>query len=464
MKRLLVSSVAVASLFAAPTIEELQKQVTDLQTQLKELKTSQENTAASLQKVKQTHYEDHINLHFGIRSSLDAIHYKMKSGKTYSNNVLSNKVTITGLAKVDDNLKATLKLEANNIFGMSGQDDMAQMYDNSNWTANETPDDTTLRVKEAFFNYFFGEDGQYMFSAGRRPSVGGYPANLREGDVPTSPVAHLVNMEFDGFSLWFKSDAMGSLGEDYGTNIKFCFGRGYSSNQGKFNQTGIPYAKSDKPSMDMGGFLLIPYNDDQYSVWWESIYAANVQGYQITGDINDDGKIDMQDATMGDLGNVFGNNIIFKADGVGDEISDFLDDTKAFVSVAWTTTKPDSDKKMLGSTDSKTGYSVWVGADMPFGEDGDRFGFNVVHGSKYYRAMTYGEDTLVGSIAAVRGTALDAYIIHTLTEHLTTSLRATYISYSDAGSEAFFGENGNPDQDKYVEKATDIRAYIRYNF
>jgi outer membrane murein-binding lipoprotein Lpp len=449
MKKLLISAVAVASLFASPTVEELQKQINDLQTQLKELKANQENTSVSLQQVKQTHYEDHINFHFGIRSSIDFIHYKTKSGKTYSNNILSNRVTLTGLAKVDDNLKATLKIEANNIFGMNGG---SGAYDNSNWTANETPDDTTLRVKEAFFNYFFGEDGEYMFSAGRRPAVGGYPANLREGDAPTSPVAHLVNMEFDGFSLWFKPDAMGSLGEEYGTNIKFCFGRGYSSNTGKFNQSGIPYKKSNLPSMDMGGFLLIPYNDDQYSVWWENIYAVNVQG-----------AIDNK-GTMDNLGDYFGTNIIFKADGVGEEISDFLDETKAFISFAYTKTDPDNGKQMLGETSSKSGYSVWVGADMPFGEDGDRFGVNIVHGSKYYRAMTYGEDTLVGSIAAVRGTALDAYIIHNIKEHLTASLRATYISYSDAGSEAFFGVGGNPDNPDYVEKASDIRAYIRYEF
>jgi len=460
MKRLLLSAIAVGTLFAAPTIDDLQKQINNLQSQLKELKASQENTAIKVQKVGARHYEDNINFHYGIRTSLDYLHYKMKSGKTYSNNILSNRVTLTGLAKVDDNLKATLKIEANNIFGMNGK---IPTYDNSNWTANETPDDTTLRVKEAFFNYFFGKDGEYMLSAGRRPAVGGYPANLREGDVPTSPIAHLINMEFDGFSFWLRPDAMGSLGEDYGTNIKFCFGRGYSSNKGKFSSQ--PYAKSNLPSMNMGGFLLVPYNDDQYSVWWESIYAVNVQGYKLANkDVNNDGKIDEKDLEMADLGNFFGNNIIFKADGVGDGISDFLDDTKAFASVAWTTTKPDSGKSMLGSKGSKTGYSVWIGADMPFGEDGDRFGVSLVHGSKYYRAMTYGEDTLAGSIAAVRGTALDAYIIHTLTDHLTTSLRATYISYSDAGSEAFFGKNGNPDQNDYIEKATDIRAYIRYNF
>jgi len=447
MKKLLISTVAVASLFAAPTVEELQTQITELQTQLKELKATQERAAISLQNVKRAHYEDHINFHYGIRSSVDYLYYETKSGDKYANNILTNRVTLTGLARVNDNLKATLKVEANNVFGMNGNSNLS--YDNSGWVANETPDDTTLRVKEAFFNYTFGEDGEYMFSAGRRPSVGGYPANLREGDMPTSPIAHLVNMEFDGFSFWVKPDAFGSVGEDYGTNIKFCFGRGFSSNEGKFNSAPA-YSKGDLPNSDMGGFLFVPYNDEQYSIWWENIWAWNLQGYN--------------NGTMTNVGNYFGSNLIFKADGIGEEISDFLDDTKAFISFAYTQTDPDSGKTMLGADSSKIGYSVWVGADMPVGDSNDRMGLNIVHGSKYYRAMTYGEDTLAGSIAAVRGTAVDAYYNHKIMDGLTTNFRATYFKYNNAGSDAFFGDYGNPDQNDYVEKAVDIRAYIRYQF
>ena len=454
MKKLLISTVAVASLFATPSVEDLQKQIKDLQTQLQEVKQSQQDTADSLQKVKASHFEDHINFHFGIRTSLDYLYYKMKNGDKYTNNVFSNRVRLTGLAKVDDNLKATLMIEANNLFGMN----QSAPYDNSNWTANETPDDTNIRVKEAFFNYFFGEDGEYMFSAGRRPAVGGYPANLREGDVPTSPIAHLVNMEFDGFSLWLRSGVFGSLGDDYGTNLKFCFGRGVSSSQGKFNST-APYVKSDNPSNDMGGFVFVPYNDMQYSVWWENIWAWNVEGYD-----NNNTPTITKDDQMKALGKYFGSNIIFKADGVGDGISDFLDDTKAFISLAYTQTKPDKNKQMLGSSDAKMGYSIWIGADMPVGESDDRMGINVVRGSKYYRAMTYGEDTLAGSIAAVRGLAIDAYYNKKLRDHLTTSFRITSLNYSNAGSEAFLGDYGNPNQSNYVEKALDARIYIRYQY
>jgi len=343
-------------------------------------------------------------------------------------------------------------LEANNAFGMNQP---KNDYANSNWTASETPDDTNLRVKEAFFNYFFGDEGQYMFSAGRRPAVGGYPANLREGDVPTSPIAHLVNMEFDGFSLWLRSGAFGSLGDDYGTNLKFCFGRGYSS----IDNSKYSYMQGDnKSNNDMGGFVFVPYNDMQYSVWWENIWAWNVIG------MNSHNTQTTSDDTMDALGNYFGSNIIFKADGIGDGISDFLDDTKAFISFAYTQTNPDNNKKMLGSSSKKSGSSVWIGADMPVGDSDDRMGVNFVHGSKYFRPMTYGEDTLAGSIAAVRGNAYDAYYIHKIMDHLTASFRATYLDYNYAGSDAYMGDYGNPDQDDYVKKATDLRAYIRYQY
>ena len=458
MKKLLISTVAVGSLFAAPSIEELQKQLQVLQTQIqelkkaqetqakevKEVKSSQEKVAENLQGVKQAHYEDHINFHFSIRSALDAIHYKTTSGKVLDNTVLSNKVNLTGFAKVNDSLRATLKLEAYNAFGMNYSETDA----NVNWIANETPDDINVRVREAFFNYFFGEDGQYMFSAGRRPSVDGYPANLRETVAPTSPIAHLMNMEFDGFSFWFRPDAMGSLGENYGTNLKFCFGRGYSS----IDNDDYPEMNGhNRPNNDIGGFLLIPYNDDQYAVWWEQIYAANVMG------INSDN-------TLEPLGDFIGTNIMFKADGIGDEISDFLDDTKAFISFVWTKTLPDDDKKMLGSDSSKIGTSIWIGADMDGFGDNDRWGLNYVHGSKYVRTMTYGEDTLVGSIAAVRGNAYEVYYNRQLIEHLTANFRATYFDYNYAGSNNYFGDDGNPDKDDYIDKASDLRVYIKYEY
>jgi len=484
MKKLLISTLAVGALFAAPSVEELQMQlqkqmeiIQNLQKQIQELKKSQTETKSlkeEVQQIKEMAVENqqkvnpivannHLFWSFDLKSNYDFIQYKLSNGDKKTNNVLSNRARLTAVAKPSDNLKATLQVEANNIFGMNGNNNMNVLgWDNSAWTASETPDDTNLRVSQAFFNYHFGPENALMFSAGRRPATEGFPANLRENDSPNSPLAHLINMEFDGFSFKVGNEIFSNMSEsfsDWGTWIKFCAGRGYSSNTGKFSQ--YPYSKNHLKINDFAGMIIVPYDDGQYSLWAEIVKAWNVKGmYDTDGDMIPD--------TMDDAGNYFGLNAIFKAAGIGDEISDFLDDTTAFVSFAMSKTSPKAGKTMLGTSDNKTGTSIWIGADMPGFADSDRFGVNFVHGSKYWRNMTYGEDTLIGSIAATRGNAYEVYYHHQIIPHLTAGLRATLIDYDYTGSNAFFGEDGTPidvdDMPTAVDKATDIRAYIRYNF
>ena len=461
MKKFLLASSVVASLFAQPTVEELQKQINSLQKQLQEIKANQQKVEKKVESQNDRYYKKvapivsntHLFFDADLRTTFDYISQKTKNGDKYYNNIFTNRLILSGVAQPADNLKFNLKIEANEMFGMNSNDANSQ-YNNISWVANETPDDTNIRIKEAYFNYWFGKDNGYMFSAGRRPATNGYPANLREGDRAESPIAHLVNMEFDGFSFLITNTAMSDWSDkfsDWGTSLKFCAGRGYSSSNGKWPANGVAYSKNNLGITDFAGFILVPYDDGQYAVWSENIWAWNMKGY------NTSGKMD-------DLGDYFGSNLLFKADGIGDGISDFLDSTKAFISLAVSKTSPFSGKQMLGSTDGKFGESIWVGADMPGLKDNDRWGVNFVAGSKYWRNMTYGEDTLVGSIAAVRGQAYDVYYNKQIIPHLTTGLRATYLKYNNAGSDAFFGVNSNPDQSNYVEKATDIRAYIRYNF
>jgi len=104
--------------------------------------------------------------------------------------------------------------------------------------------------------YFF-DDGKYMFSAGRRPTLDPYPANLINQDTALSnPIAHTVNMEFDGFSFTINNSALPDAFSDYGTSIKFCAGRGYSANQGQYSANGAPYSRNNKLNSNLAGFIL----------------------------------------------------------------------------------------------------------------------------------------------------------------------------------------------------------------
>ncbi len=536
MKKLLLSATVVAGLFAAPTVDSLQQQINNLQKQLKDLKANQQKqNDRYYKKVAPVTTNSHLFWSFDLRTSFDFIrkettggavysfkpnmgqfsayninHYngssittnsdfvmtmpvagymnpsdpttaypKMVSSNKYIGRILSNRVILTGVYKPSDKLKATVKIEANKVFASSSINGMKEPFQNFDWVGNEAPDDDSIRLKEAFFNYYFGDD--LMFSAGRRPSTNGFPANIREGDDPESPLGHLINMEFDGFSFEIGNGEFAKITDlfaDWGTSLKFCFGRGFSNTNGKWSFTSNSdyTADKDKRDADFGGFLLIPYDDGQYSVKTETVWAFGLMGFMPSGEQGMEdkdgnwGTVTDQNIVMGysmpTLGNYFGENIVVAADGIGDGISDFLDGTKAYVSYAFSQTRPKSGKRMLGSTDKKSGHSVWVGADMPGIGDNDRFGISYVKGSKYWRNFTYGEDTLAGSIAAVRGHAYDVYYNTEIIPHLTAGLRYTYLSYDHPGSDGFFGDMGNPENTMtpYVKTAKDIRAFIRYRF
>jgi len=451
MKKLLLSTLAIGALFAQNANVDLEKKIAKLEKEVKKLKRL---AYSNQKKVSPFSANDHIYWSADFRTALDFVEYKDTNDKKYTNNVLTNRFSLQGVAKPSDSLKFQFRITAYTMAGMNGNNDNANGFTN-NWNPSETPDDTSLRVESAFFNYFFG-DGKYMLSAGRRPTVNSFPASLITNDTPMSnPIAHTVNMEFDGVSFRISGDAWPEKLAENGFKIKFCAGRAFSNYANNLPQATQAPSKNIA-NTSMAGFLLTPYNDGQYAVLFQNFYAWNVKGLIQTSPTT---------LTMDDLGDVYLADLMFKANGIGgDDASDFMLDTVAYVSFGYTHTIPDSGKRMLGSKDNKSGWSIMVGAQMDGFGDSDKWGFNLVHGSKYFRPFTYGEDTLAGSIAAVRGQAFDLYYNREIIPNLTANFRATYIKYNHAGSNWYFGDLGNPDQNTFIKHASDIRAYIRYKF
>ncbi len=510
MKKFLIPSLVVASLFAQTTNANLQKQINKLEQELKTLqqqvKQNSQLTIQNMKKVNPLFTNSHLFFSLDLRSAYDYIRKETTSGigydaipeltnpgtfdiknihpvgeETHTGEVWSNRFIVTGVARPSDNLKATIKLEMNKVFGPSNINQVNNPFQNFDWVNNETADDNTVRVKSAWFNYFFGPDNGLMFSIGRRPSTEGFPANLKSEDNPNHPPAHIVNMEFDGISTDADSDALSHIWSkfgDWGTSILLCMGRGYSNTNGKWslNSDEPDYTKAgDRANADFAGFMITPYNDGQYSVRILSMWAFNLVGFRMY-DSNTSATTynqqmrDFQNglwkADMKVLGNYYGADLTLEAQGIGNTDNDFLNNTTAFIDFAISQTRPNSGETMLGSSDDRFGRSIWVGADMPGFRDNDRMGISFVHGSKYWRNFSYAEDTLAGSIAAVRGNAWDVYYNYQIIPHLTLQARFTYLDYSHPGSDAFFGDMGNPEntQFSWVDKATDLRAYIRYQF
>ncbi len=396
---------------------------------------------------------DNIKWGADLRTSIDSINYDMADGSDRSkNDLMSMRLWLNMAYSPNPHNVFKGQLSMNKAFGADFRDpfntpggnrplSMGGMFD---WTGNEALTDNQLKVRQAFWLYLgdnlFGADIPWTFSIGRRPSTNGFLANLRDDDAAQSPLAHVINVEFDGLSS--KLDLSNVTGIP-GMSIKLCMGQG-STNAAPLFATAASYANEGNQLEDikLAGFIFEPYNDGQFivkSTWYK---AFDLPGM----DMNPDGT----PTAFRQFGDMQGAALSVMVDGLTEE--GYFADAKVFGSFAWSKTQPDSGKAMLGSTDSETGTSYWIGTQLPVTENG-KLGLEYNHGSKYWRPFTYAEDTMIGSKLAARGDAFEAYFTYQLTDALSAQLRYTKIDYDYTGSNGFFGNfSGN------AIKISDIKA------
>jgi len=484
-KTILLSCLTAMVLFAAPVnnnnekgqvtvqkqIEQLEKQVKlqqkylkysiyeirKLKKELKEVKKRQKiSRNIYFKKIAPMLANNHLYWNLGLRSTFDFVDYKTKSGKKYTNNILSNRVDLKGVYKVDDGLKTVVEIEANNIYGMNNIN-RTSPYNNISWVASETPDDTTLRVKKAYFLWHFG-DG-YMLSFGRRDSVDGFPANLATGDEEGSPLAIIGNLEFDGFAFRAGSNPLSKIfpkAKEWNSWIKICGGRAYSDAVGKWDTSGLPpYAKNGLSNTNFLIALIYPYVGEKFEIGGMAVSAWNMKGYNTYADLMAN--------NMEDLGNYSAGTMMLKIKGLSNK-SLYWRKSLAYILVAGDWTNPSSGKEMLGSTSNKFGKAIWLGLDMPGISANDRWGAMLTMGSKYWKNLAFAEDRVTGSLSSVRGTGFETYYHRKLRKALYLDTSMTLMDYKHSGSDGFFGVSGSPNQPDYVKRAFNIRVDIKYNF
>jgi len=472
MKKTVVALSIVAISTLSLQADSTQSQIEALKAQLAKLEKQVQANKSKASEAKMLANGNHLKWEVDFRTTMDSIDYTMADGSHSKNDsLLSNKLFINMKYDAGDNVRFYGTLAFNKAFGERLTNDGGDYY-KFDWVTNETLTDDTIKLKEAYWLYandtFFGKDISWTASVGRRPSTNGLPINFREGDNRKSALAHTVNVEFDGASFRWNLDKVTPL---EGSWFKVCMGRGLTSAEPRFAFDGADYSTDDDyVDSDMIGFIFVPYDDGQYSIHTNYAKAYDMIGYTAAdvGTIMGGGS-----ATFKDVGDLDLATVMFKAEGIGDGINDYLDDTIFFASYAWSKTHPRDGYDMLGSTDSETGDSYWVGLQMPclLTDDG-RWGVEFNHGSKYWRSVTYAEDTMVGSKVATRGDAKEIYWIKPLTKSLSMSLRYTKIDYDYTGSNAFFGYEGTPmtmDEARAagmnpVESAEDFRVLFRYKY
>ena len=496
--------------------DSLKAEIAALKVQMAELKEAQSKfnydaLKKQISEVKAHSAGDNIKFSVDFRSAYDYVDYEVnsgtimvpsgvgvsspaefKGGKT-SNSVWTNKLILNMAAQPVDNLIFKGSLAAYSTYGQNNLNTNS-MFQDFDWYGTQKPNDSGIKLREAYFLYFGNMgDMPYTVSFGRRPSVNGFLVNLREdNDHPNSPVGHNINMEFDGASFKFDFDKLTGVS---GLYFKLCIGRGFSDLKGSYSMGAAGfnpgYIKDDQnPNMDLAGLLAQLYDDGQYKVMANYFVAKNMMGMDMymkeVGSTMAGVKSYTGASAFTDVGDMDGWSLSIQVNGIGDEINDYLDDTIFFASYAGMKTKPNGNAGgapnqmnpalglvqapgMLGSTESQTGYSYYVGLNLPGFMEADRIGLEYNHGSKYWRSFTYGEDTMAGSKLATRGDAYEIYYnIPLVSKNLTAQLRYTYMDYDYTGSDTFFGWTGTPNDVETtpgaVKSASNIRASLRYRY
>jgi len=423
-----VISIAAATLLSSSLVAsaDMQTQIDELTQEVQKLKKDSSRTKKSLSSVKKATGGDNIKFGVDFRNAVDVIEYKNnETGETAKNDsLLTSRLYLTMAAAPMKGLMFKGKLAIYSTWGSHLYVTDAPLKD---WSASSKAADTVMRIKEAYFVYSnaIGEQ-PISFSIGRRPSTNGFLANYRENEKNSgSPLAHITNMEVNAAMVKLSWDRFVE-----GAYTKFVYGRAHSGEMegvyGDDSAARFPYADLDTTAEDESvDFFVMPgdaYNNGQYQIMYQWAHIFDTKGQNTTSGVK---KVAAGTADLFSVG--------LKVEGIGDEISDFLDETTVFASAAYTKYNADDGYQILGSEGgSESGQSIWVGAIIPDGlTDNGKFGFEYNHGSKYWTPMTWAEDTAIGSKVAVRGDAYEAYWNFDLfgVKYLPSQIRYTYAQH-----------------------------------
>ena len=393
----------------------------------------------------------------------------VEDNKIDNNALWTSRLRLDLKAKPTRNLSFVGRLSAAKVFGDStgvkwynGGPNSVTMDGN----VHSTSSDSALRVERAFFTYFgdIGDEVSYHFSLGRRPALGGAPANFSTSSmVGGSPMAHGINWQFDGASLGF---GLGQLTGIPGLNFKLCWGVGFESGVGGGNSYSMSY-NSDVDDMQFGGWIANLYEDEHTKIINMYAHAFDVTDgftglvvmpFTLFGtDMTGDGRFD-QYAMSANTGSYISRTEPTANVGSIDIVT-LLGETEyetfgLFLDLALSHAKPsgisgnpllqlmgtDALMNSNGEQNDRTGYSIWAGAKTTLPWDGI-IGIEYNWGSQYWIGFTGGEDNPAGSKLAARGSVYEIFYNQPLVEKkLLLSLGAQYYDYDYTGSGNPMGE------------------------
>ncbi len=277
-------------------------------------------------------------------------------------------------------------------------------------TIGHVPGDNTLRADQAYVTWSNIAGAPVWFSAGRKPSTGGVPTNIRqnlENIGPEGVPGIMMDYAFDGATVGYTP----SIDALPGAYAKISYGKGFDS--GYVSNTTAPTAQFDLPNTlkdtDFIGINVVPYDTNNLHI------DLQVQkGFHITNTTSSNATSIPPTDNVGDIswwggvvmGKVNDFNLFFSA---AQSKTDPTDHQVAGYGLLWDTNHLDAQKSLVGT-------AVYVGGRYDIKSTGTKIGAEYNHGSQYWIGMVPAGDDIWTSKLGTRGNVYEVYIIQELNQ------------------------------------------------
>jgi hypothetical protein len=296
------------------------------------------------------------------------------------------------------------------------------------------PHGDTIHLERAYFVYTkpFGEV-PVSLSIGRRPSTEGPPLEYGNYSLEGgTPLATIINWQFDGASLTFGLDELTGIP---GSSLKLCYGVGFEGDWG--NSYSLNNSQSKVEDVNLFGFIATLFDDGETSAVLNYAHAWDITdgftGLTVMSfipykedrdgdgtaeyyfDMNQGGYISRTQPTT-EIGDWDAASLLFRKN-----FEEMVEkDIDVFLAASWSHTRPSAVSRnpyyeifgqgllsSNGELESRDGYSIYAGVRFPMPLDA-RLGLEYNWGSEYWFNFTGAEDSLLGSKLAVRGSVYEA--------------------------------------------------------
>ena len=380
--------------------------------------------------------------------------------------IYTNRLRLEMKSRISPQLTFGGRLAAYKVFGDSTgvkfyQGSMGDVTFDGN--TSSLPHGDTIHLERAYFNYTFGTQSVPInLSLGRRPSTEGPPLEYRNNSLEGgSPLATIINWQFDGASLTFGLEDVTGIP---GAAFKLCYGVGYEGDWG--NSSSLASTQPSVDDVHMFGFIASLYDDEVTSA--ELTYARasditdgftglTVMPFIVSREDRDGDGTDEYYFTANSGGFI---SRLEPMTNIGDweaaslllqtNLAEKVTDMDIFLAGSWSHTKPSGISKnpyyeimgqgllsSNGRLESQDGYSIYAGVVFNLPWDA-RLGLEYNWGSEYWFNFTGAEDSLVASKLAARGQVWELYWHQRIvSDNFFVTLGGQYYDYEYTGS-------GNP--------------------